>query len=172
MNEAMITQFVMINADSDQPLKFKKDIEVFQIYGENKFELSNLDSEIIKPEVLNDLIQVQRHNLRILHPAQFSVSLRKLLCLLDEHFQTDSNAEVLVLAINKNKIAQNYQQTNNFDQYFLQLENQSKLRFYNETDKKSIYECSMMKGDLVFVPKNTKYAITNVSDKNAVVLII
>jgi hypothetical protein len=58
MNEAMITQFVMINADSDQPLKFKKDIEVFQIYGENKFELSNLDSEIIKPEVLNDLIQV------------------------------------------------------------------------------------------------------------------
>lgn len=54
----MITQFVMINADSDQPLKFKKDIEVFQIYGENKFELSNLDSEIIKPEVLNDLIQV------------------------------------------------------------------------------------------------------------------
>ena len=56
MNEAMITQFVMINADSDQPLKFKKDIEVFQIYGENKFELSNLNSEIIKPEVLHDLI--------------------------------------------------------------------------------------------------------------------
>jgi len=46
----------MINADSDQPLKFKKDIEVFQIYGENKFELTNLDSEIIKPEVLHDLI--------------------------------------------------------------------------------------------------------------------
>lgn len=29
MNETMITQYVMINADSDQPLKFKKDIEVF-----------------------------------------------------------------------------------------------------------------------------------------------
>ena len=29
MTEAMITQYVMINADSDQPLKFKKDIEVY-----------------------------------------------------------------------------------------------------------------------------------------------
>ena len=56
MNEAMITQYVMINADSDQPLKFKKDIEVYQIYGENKFELTNILTEVIKPEVLHDLI--------------------------------------------------------------------------------------------------------------------
>ena len=54
----------------------------------------------------------------------------------------------------------------------MQLENQSKLRIYNEKDIKSIYECTIARGDMVFVPKNTKYAISNVGDKNSVVLIV
>jgi len=54
----------------------------------------------------------------------------------------------------------------------MQLENTSKLRIYNASDKKSIYECSIVKGDILFIPKNTKYSISNVGDKNSVVLII
>ena len=54
----------------------------------------------------------------------------------------------------------------------MQMENSSKMRFYGESSKIGIYDCTIKRGDMVFVPKNTKYSIYNVSDKNSAVLII
>ena len=86
MSEAMISQYVQINHGSDKPVRFKEDIEVTKTIGNYQFGFDQKGSDIIEPQILLELVKEHKYSLNILKPQEFSVSLRKLLCLTDELF--------------------------------------------------------------------------------------
>jgi hypothetical protein len=90
MSLKMIEDFIKM-CEKDKPLLFGDDVEVFQQSGGYKFSLSKTGP------VENFQYLSKNFCVLIKKPQEMSGSLRKLLCLSDEFFQSATSSQVFIL---------------------------------------------------------------------------
>ena len=79
---------------------------------------SKIPEEKVKIGTFNALINQGKHCAKILQPQEFSISLRKLLCLTEELFQSCCTSNVLIL----NKFEKKYKMKEEHDQYLMVMQ--------------------------------------------------
>jgi len=104
--------FIQINSGSEKPVQMGTDIELFTCVNGTRFNM--VSSQEVKADELKELLK--SFNAEIKNPQEFSASLRKLMCLADEHFQVVTNSKIQCLSKSK----YNYKAINPV--FFLQLE--------------------------------------------------